>query len=634
MSAPASVARVLRFECFELDLHAGELRKRGVKLRLQGQPIQVLAILVQSAGNLVTREELRSQLWPADTFVDFDHSLHNSIGRIREVLGDSAEVPRYIETLPRRGYRFIATVEEVQARRIGGENGHKTGNAVVVAPPPEAQRPKRSGSLILTLISCAAIGFAGWAAWQHSYAKSTGAPIRSIAVLPLQNLSADAAQEYFADGMTDQLITELAKVGTLRVTSRTSVMRYKGTKRALPDIARELNVDAIVEGSVIRSGQRVRVTAQLLQAHTDRHLWAETYDRDAGDILRLQAEVADAIAQQVRAQLTPTQQSQAHAVNPGAYDAYLRGRLYFVNEFSKPDSLKKAQAYFEEAIQKDPGFALAYAGLADTYVYMAFTGALQKDQAYRSAKDALAKAFALDDSIGEAHDTLGLLSSEFDWDWDAADREFNRAIALAPSYSCAHEDRATFLALIGRRAEALAEITKIDQLDYGFSAAHTESATYYELRDYPDLIEASRRALLLDSKDWSQHYTLGVGYEGTGKLLEAISEYQQAVELSAGDPGSTAALAHAFAAAGRKAEAEKILHDFERKSKSAQVSPYLMATMFASLGDKDRAFAFLEKAYQQRSLGMTEDLKADLRIDNLRSDPRFQALLQRIGLPQ
>ena len=231
-------------------------------------------------------------------------------------------------------------------------------------------------------------------------------------------------------------------------------------------------------------------------------------------------------------------------------------------------------------------------------------------------------------------DVGAVLSSDFDWDWDTADREFNRAIALAPSYSCAHEDRAIFLALIGRRAEALAEITKIDQLDYGFGAAHTESATYYELRDYPDLIEASRRALLLDPKDWYQHYTLGVGYEGGGKLLEAISEYQKAVELSAGDQDSTAALVHAFAAIGRRAEAEKILHDFERKSKSAHVSPYLMATMFASLGYKDRAFDFLEKAYQERSLDMTWGLKADLRIDNLRSDPRFQDLARRVGLPQ
>ena len=627
MSAPAPTACVIRFNSFELDLRAGELRKRGIKQRLQGQPLQVLAALLKRPGDLVTREELRAEIWTADTFVDFDHSLHNAIARLREVLGDSAETPRYIETLPRRGYRFIASVEEVQAPRIGGENGNKTGDAVVVAP-----RPKRGGALILTLISCGAIGLAGWAAWQHSYAKSIVVPIRSIAVLPMQNLSADAAQEYFADGMTDQLITELAKIGALRVTSRTSVMRYKGTNKALPEIARELKVDAIVEGSVIRSGQRLRVTAQLLRAPTDQHLWAETYDRDVGDILRLQAEVADAIAQQVRAQLTPMQQSQAHSVNPEAYDAYLKGRLYFVNEFTKPDSLKKTQAYFEEAIQKDPGFALAYAGLADSYVYMAFAGALQRDQAYRSAKDALAKALALDDGIGEAHDTLGLLSSEFDWDWDTADREFNRAIALAPSYSCAHEDRAQFLALTGRRTEALAEIAKVDQLDYGFSAAHTESGTYYELRDYPDLIEASRRGLLLDPKDWPQHYTLGVGYEGTGRLPEAISEYQKAVELSAGDPDPTAALAHAFAVIGKKAEAEKILHDFERKSKSAHVSPYLMATMYASLGDKDRAFEFLEKAYQEKSLGLVEDLKADLRIDNLRSDPRFQNLLARVGL--
>src|SRR5580693_5363882 len=340
MSAPAPTACVIRFDSFELDIRAGELRKRGIKLRLHGQPLQVLAALLKRPGDLVTREELRAQIWTADTFVDFDHSLHNAIARLREVLGDSAETPRYIETLPRRGYRFIAQVEEVQAPRIGGENGNKTGNAVVVAP-----RDKRSRALILTLIFCGAIGLAGWAAWQHSYAKSTAVPIRSIAVLPMQNLSADAAQEYFADGMTDQLITELAKIGALRVTSRTSVMRYKGTKKALPEIARELNVDAIVEGSVIRSGQRLRITAQLLQGSTDKHLWAETYDRDLGDVLKLQGELADAIAQQVRAQLTPSQHAQireARAVDPAAHDAYLRGRLIFTNEFTKPDSLRIA----------------------------------------------------------------------------------------------------------------------------------------------------------------------------------------------------------------------------------------------------------------------------------------------------
>ena len=428
--------------------------------------------------------------------------------------------------------------------------------------------------------------------------------------------------------MTDQLITDLAKIGSLRV------MRYKGTRKSLPEIARELNVDAIVEGSVTRSGQRVRVTAQLVQAPTDQHLWAETYDRDLGDILKLQGEVADVIAGQVRAELTPTQQAlirRAHAVNPDAYDAYLKGRLYFVNEFTKPDSLKKAQRYFEESIQKDPKFALAYAGLADTYVYLTFAGALQRDQAYRSAKEALATALELDDSIGEAYDTLGVLSFEFDWDWDAADREFNRAIALAPSYSCAHEDRATFLAVIGRRTEALAELTKIDQLDYGLSVGRTESATYYELRDYPHLIEASRRGLLLDPNDWFQHFTLGVGYEGTDKVQEAISEYQKAIKISDNSQG-TVALAHAYSAAGKKAQAEKILHDLERKLNQTSASPYTMATIYAGLGEDDKAFEFLEKAYSEKSLDILWSLKSDLLLDSLRPERRFQSLLRGMAL--
>ena len=632
MPTLARAARVLRFDTFELDLRAGELRKRGVKLRLQGQPVQLLAILLQSAGNLVTREELRSQLWPADTFVDFDHSLHNAIGRIREVLGDSTEIPRYIETLPRRGYRFIACVEEVQAPRISEANGNKTREAVAVAPPT-----KRRAALVVTLCSCLAIGLAAWAAWRHFYSKSQVPPIRSLAVLPMQNLSGDAAQEYFADGMTDELITDLAKVGGLRVISRTSVMRYKGTKKGLPEIARELNVDAIVEGSVMRSDNRVRITAQLLHAPRDQHLWAETYERDLGDVLRLQSEVAQVIARQVRAQLTPQQQAQLHSVrpvNPEAYDTYLRGRFYWTTEFTKPDSLKKAQRLFEESIQKDPDFALAYAGLADTYVYLAFSGRLSRDRAYRSAREALRKAVELDDSIGETHDTLGMLNWRFDWDWDAAEREFNRAIALAPSYSCAHEDRAIYLGFIGRRAEALAEITKINQLDSGPSSAMAESAAYYELRDYPSLIEASRRGVLSDPNDSSQHYFLGVGYEGTGKLLDAISEYQKAIEMSDGDQGPTVSLAHAYLAVGKRAEGENILRDLERKSKSAHVSPYTTATIYAGLGEKDKAFEFLEKAYQERSLDISWHIKADLRIDNLRSDPRFQDLVRRVGYPQ
>jgi tetratricopeptide (TPR) repeat protein len=415
-------------------------------------------------------------------------------------------------------------------------------------------------------------------------------------------------------------------------------MRYKGTKKSLPEIARELNVDGIVEGSVMRSGNRVRITAQLLHAPTDKHLWAEAYERDLGDVLKLQNEVAQAIAQQVRAQLTPQQQARfrsAGSVNPDAYEAYLRGRYYLSNQFTMERPLNMAKSYFEESIRKDPGFALAYSGLADSYVYLAFFGQGQSpDRAYRSAKEALRKALELDDSIGEAHDTLGLLSWRFEWNWDAAEREFSQAIALAPSYSCAHEDRAEYLSFIGRRADALAEMAKSNELDPGPSSAMTESGAYYQLRDYESLVETSRRGVASYPTEWVEHYSLGIGYEGTGKRLEAISEYQKAIEMSNGDHDATASLAHAFAAIGRRSEAEKILRDLERKSKSAYVSPYMIATIYAGLGEKDKAFELLEKAYQEKSLDISWHLKADLRIDNLRSDPRFQDLVRRVGYPQ
>ena len=630
MPSSAPHARALRFDHFELDVRAGELRKRGVRLRLQGQPLQVLAALLSRAGEVVTREELRAQIWTADTFVDFDHSLHNAVARLREALGDSAETPRYIETLPRRGYRFIAPVEREEAQAPAWSAESVGLGEVSVAPGLSKLRTL----LITTIVALLVIACAVRLAWTGTHPTIAAPRPNSIAVLPLDNLSGDASEEFFADGMTDQLITDLAKIESLRVISRTSVMQYKGTKKSLPEIARELNVDAIVEGSVIRSGERVRVTAQLLQASTDQHLWAETYDRDRGDVLKLQAEVADAIAQQVRVQMTPQQKAQlrrADVVNPAAYDSYLKGRLYFTTGFSKPDSLKKAQQDFEESIQKDPKFALAYAGLADTYVYLAFTGALAKDSAHGAAKQALAKALQLDETIGEAHDAFGVLSWRFDWDWETAEREFNRAIALAPSYSCAHEDRAIFLAFVGRRAEALAEIAKINQMDYGFSSAMAESMTYYELRDYAGLVEASKRGLLFDPEDAFLHYLLGVGYEATGKLPEAISQYQKAMKTW-DDPTVGVALAHVYSAAGRKAEANKILRDLQRTSERTLVRSYTMATIYAGLGENDKAFELLEKACSEKSLDISFSLKSDLLLDDLRPDPRFQSMLRRIGL--
>ncbi|MDP9159142.1 MAG: tetratricopeptide repeat protein, partial [Acidobacteriota bacterium] len=336
-----------------------------------------------------------------------------------------------------------------------------------------------------------------------------------------------------------------------------------------------------------------------------------------------------------RAQVTPQQQARLRSavqVKPEAYDAYLRGRYYLTTQFSTAEPLNIAKNYFEESIRKDSSFALAYWGLADSYVYLAFFRQLSPDHAYRSAKEALRKALELDPSIGEVHDTLGLLSWRFDWDWATADREFDRAVVLAPSYSCAHEDRAIYLGFTGRRAEALAEIAKSNELDPGPSSTMAESAAFYQLRDYARLVEASRRGVASNPGEWVEHHNLGVGYEGTGKLFEAISEYQKAVEISNGDQDAIASLAHTYAVIGRRAEAEKILREMERKSKTVHVSPYIVATIYAGLSNKDKAFHFLEKAYQDRSLEISWNLKADLRIDNLRSDPRFRALLRHVGM--
>jgi TolB-like protein/DNA-binding winged helix-turn-helix (wHTH) protein len=639
MSTPVLAARVLRFDTFELDLRTGELRKRGIKLRLQGQPLELLGILLQSAGNLVTREELRSQLWAADTFVDFDHSLHNAIARLREVLGDSAETPRYIETLPRRGYRFIApveTVEEVRAPRGFAEASKVTREAATSEAPPVATRTKwRAGVVLFILCSCCAIGVAAWVAWPRVYAKKAVPAIRSIAVLPLGNFSGDAAQEYFADGMTEELITELSRIHALKVISRTSVMEYKGTKKHLPQIARELGVDGIVEGSVRREGDQVRITVQLLDGPNDRHLWSEDYQRELRGVLSMQREMAQAIAQQIRIKLTPEQQarfSSSRSVNPEAYDAYLRGRFYLTTQYSMPRPLNAAKNYFEESIRKDAGFAPAYAELANSYIFLTAFHHLSPDVGYRSAKEMLRKARELDDGVSEAHTALGLLSWR-EWEWAAAERELKYAVALSPSDGCARATYSNYLAWSGQRAAALAQITTSREVDSSGSYAATESDVYYQLREYEHLVESSRNGIASDPNEWLEHYSLGTGYEGLGKRAEAISEYQKAIEMSDGDQDPTAALAHVYAVTGRRAEAEKILRGLERKSKDAYVSPYTIATIYAGLGDKDKAFEFLEKAEREKSWDLVWGFKADLRIDNLRADPRFQDLARRVHYP-
>jgi TolB-like protein/DNA-binding winged helix-turn-helix (wHTH) protein/Tfp pilus assembly protein PilF len=621
--------QVIRFGIFEVDRRAGELWKKGLRVKLQDQPLQILLALLEKPGEVVTREELRARLWPTDTFVDFDHGLNAGVKRLRDALDDSAENPRFVETLPRRGYRFMATIA---SDTIHGEHP--------AASPKKLKKwvlPLGVGAaVVIALLAALAMDAGGLRSRLFSHS-SVQPHIHSLAVLPLKNLSGDPNQEYFADGMTEELITELSRLTSLKVVSRTSVMQYKEEKRKpLPQIAQELHVDGVIEGSVLRSGNRIRIAAQLIYAPTDQHLWVETYERDLGEVLKLQGEVAEAIAHQVRIQVTPDQQVRFHsapAVNPAAYEAYLKGQFY--ESDGTQASLTQAQGYFEEAAREDPGFALAYVGLADCYSELGTYRWMPPQDAYRHGSDAVQKALQLDATVGEAHSTLGYLNWQYSWDWQAAERELRRAADLNPNYVEGHETLVWYLAWSRRRDEALAEVQKIRALDPAFPYASVdESGVYYHQRDYKSLIEASQRAVLTNPNSWSSHYFLAVGYEGSGQLEQAIPEYQRAVDLSQRNSDAIAGLAHVYATSGKKAEAEKIVGDLQRESKTGYVSPYMIAAIYSGLGQKDKAFEFLEKAYQERSPDIAYFIKADLRMDPLRSDPRFQDLLGRIRLPQ
>ena len=555
MSLPASTSCVLRFDSFELDIRAGELRKRGLRLRLQGQPLQVLAALLKHPGDLVTREELRAEIWTADTFVDFDHSLHNAIARLREVLGDSAETPRYIETLPRRGYRFIERVEEVK---------------------PEAIQPSLP-----------------------DYRKVDLHGIKAVAVLPLEDLSGDPGHDYFADSMTEALITSLAKIKALRVISRTSAMQYRGARKSLPQIAHELNVDAVIEGTVLRSGERVRITAQLIHATSDQHLWAESYERDFRDILSLQSEIARQIANEVRIVLTPEELARlgsSRQVNPEAHDLYLKARYYW-NKRTE-ESVKKALSYFHRAIDNDPTYAQGYAGLADSYNILGYYNALPPMEAYPKGKAAALKALALDNSLAEPHAALGVVKRDFEWDWSGAGDEFQRAIELNPGCGAYHW-RGTLLSMLGRHGEALEEKTMALSMDPLSVVIRTYLARmFYFSRDYDHSLDQYRGALEMDPYFGSAHLWLAQVYEQKGLFEQAIAELKTGIRFSGESTFAFAKLGHCYAMAGRTREACGVLNQLNTLSRQRYVSPYDVALVHVASQENDAAFAWLQRAFE------------------------------------
>jgi TolB-like protein/DNA-binding winged helix-turn-helix (wHTH) protein/Tfp pilus assembly protein PilF len=618
--ADSSQPRTVRFGLFELDLRAGELRKNGVKIKLQEQPFRILVSLLRQPGEVVTRDELRRELWPSDTFVDFDHSLNAAVKRLRDALDDTAENPRFIETLPRHGYRFITSSDALQTKA--------------------ASSPLRSLGLFLVglTVLVVAIVFAVDAGGLRSKALSRGATqpqIRSLAVLPLANLSADPEQEYFADGMTEQLIGELSRIGSLKVISRTSVMQYKGEKKKpLPQIGRELNVDAVLEGSVLRAGNRVRIATHMIHAPTDQSLMTETYEGDLADVLKMQREVAESITKKVRVKLTPVEQIRLHEapkVNPEAYEAYAAATHV---DLSGLEGIKRFQTYAKKAIEKDPNFAPGYIALAASHMLLGSQRWQFPSEAFPAAKQSVIKALELDEKDCEAHMLLARISSQYEWDWRTAEKEYLRGFELCPNDPGMHLEYAAYRAVNGRFAEARAEVVKTRELDPIQSEPFVgELVISYQLRDYKALLATSQAFVAESPNDWLAHNWLAVGYEGSGQPLQAIAEYQKAVELSQGDSDTTAGLAHAYAAAGKKAEAQKILQKWLRQSETGYVSPYMIATVYAGLGSKDKAFEYLERAYQERCPDLLYFLRVDLRLDSLRSDPRFRDLVRRMNFP-
>jgi TolB-like protein/DNA-binding winged helix-turn-helix (wHTH) protein/Tfp pilus assembly protein PilF len=617
-----SPASGLRVGDFELDPQSGELSKQDLKVRLSDQPFQVLLLLLEHPGQVVTREQLQQRLWRADTFVDFETGLNTAVRKLREALGDSAEKPRFIETLPRRGYRLIAPT---------GTEG-RGGPAADARPATIAARTKWlwAGGVAVVIVSASIPAVMTRRAPAEHGTTAVPARIDSIAVLPLEDVSEDPAQGYFAEGMTDALITDLAQIRGLRVISRTSVMQYKKLHKGLPEIARELGVDAVVEGTVTHSGSSVRVTAQLIHAPTDRHLWARTYQRERRDVLALQAELAGAIAQAIRGKLQPDEQhrlARAAAVDPAAYDAYLKGRFYWSKR--SREGFAKATEYFQQAIAADPTYAPAYSGLSDTYRQSGLQF-LPPRECMPKAEAAARKALALDDTLAEAHASLAGVLYRYQWDWEGAEREFQRSLELDPNYAEGHRAYAVYLLTVRRHEEAVAEGRRAQELSPLSPVVDVELAgALRRVGRYEEAIQHVHRALEIDPKFDRAYVTLASVYLGQGDVPKAVAALEKAASLTGREGGAW--LGYLYGISGRRREALAILAALEERSRTHYVTPDHFAVVHLGLGHEDEAFALLEKAYEERAfefLGFSGAL-----YDRLAGDPRFQDLLRRMRLP-
>ncbi|HEY1305711.1 MAG TPA: winged helix-turn-helix domain-containing protein [Vicinamibacterales bacterium] len=609
MANGVRTARVYQFGAFTIDARTGELSHAGRRTPLRDQSVQLLLALLEQPGELITREELAGRLWAEGTFVDFDRGLNKAINHLREALEDSAEEPRFIETLPRKGYRFIAPVT------CAGED---------VETAPLADTPRASSLrrwLLLSVVVTAAIGMAigSGIGGVRKPAATVSPQIAALAVLPLENLSHDPEQQYFADGLTDALITDLAKIGSTRITSRTSVMHYRATKKNIKDIGRELNVDAVVEGTVMYAGERVRVTAQLIQVSTDMHLWSEAYEREVSSILDLQRTLATDIARRINVFVKPLDRTRV--VNPEAYGLYLKARYAFYTYTSQ--GWQQAIEHFNKAIERDPEFAPAYSGLSDTYLVAGAYSAVPTEEALTRGKAAAARALQLDETLASAHYAMATAHTWYDWDWAGADREFRRGLELNPNDALGRNWHGGYLSLLGRHDEAIAEHQRAEQLDPLSVIGNANVArALYRARRYDEAIAQARKTLELDPNFSVALLWLEGSLRHKGLFNDAV-----ALRQSVAAPDQVPIIARTFQRDGFQALLRQSGEAFKKSGALVTAARY-----YAQSGDKDKAIALLETCAQRRCSDLVS-LNVEPDFDGLRTEPRFQTLLRQIGLP-
>jgi TolB-like protein/DNA-binding winged helix-turn-helix (wHTH) protein/Flp pilus assembly protein TadD len=621
MPSPTPIADVVRFGTFQLDLRARELHKAGVKVKLQDQPFRVLATLVQHAGQVVTREELQQKIWPTDVYVTFEQGLNNAIKKVRDALGDSADNPRFVETVARHGYRFVAPVSTLP----GGS--------------PEARSrfdlPILRRTALIGLIAACLLAALGYWAWHRPAIRDRPSSERAVlAVLPFDNLSHDPDQEFFSDGLTEEMIAHLGKLNPklLNVIARGSVARYKSSSLTANQIGKELNADYLLQGSVRRESGRVRITVQLIQVRDQTDLWTESYDRELKEILALQDSVARTIADQIRITLTAEQQTRLatpRTIDPDAYEAYLKGRYYWNKRTA--NAMQKASIYFQQAIKRDPAYGAAYSGLADCNSGLTWHGFTSPASSLPRAEAAARKAIEIDPQSAEAHASLALVLHHR-WDREGAEAEFKRALQLDPQYANAHHWYGDYLSVRGRHDEALLEARQALKLDPLNLMINTWAALrYYLAHNYDAATEQGRNAVELDQNFAAAHLLLGETYVQTGRHSEALAELKTAARLSGDSPLYLAQVAVANAAGGRRPEALRIVAQLQNISGERYVSPYGLAQVYAALSDREQTFKWLQTAYDDRAVWMSY-LAVDPVFDRFRSDQRFQDLLRQVGL--